>query len=157
MQWLTLLDGRVIIRFYVLHLCGITGDDSLYCPPPQHESIGQTPSRHTHHFLRPRERSYWRILSGNRTFSNKWWWTLEENTLLVLFVRLLLSILPMESRRGLFSWGGGLTYGSPFLLGKTRLRREKDKSKVELGGATPQMNVPPPATLTHFLFFFIFM
>lgn len=53
---------------------------------PTHESIRETPSRHTHtftdHFLRLGKGSYWRILSGKRTFSNKWWWTLDEKPLL---------------------------------------------------------------------------
>lgn len=36
----------------------------------------------TDHFLWMGKGSYWRILSGKRTFSNKWWWTLDETPLL---------------------------------------------------------------------------
>lgn len=60
--------------------------------PPVRASARPTPDAHkhthmythtnTHYFLWLGKGSYWRILSGKRTFSNKWWWTLDEKPLL---------------------------------------------------------------------------
>lgn len=36
---------------------------------------------HASHFLWMGKGSYWRILSGKGTFSNKWWWTLYETNI----------------------------------------------------------------------------
>lgn len=78
-----------LIRFY-LYICGETTTSWMFIKtqPPVRASARPAPDTHTcthtntHHFLWLGKGSYWRILSGKRTFSNKWWWTLDENTLL---------------------------------------------------------------------------
>lgn len=45
--------------------------------PVGHNTRGAFTNTCTHHFLWVGKGSYWRILSGKRTFSNKWWWTLD--------------------------------------------------------------------------------
>lgn len=72
-----------------MHLCQIT-NMFVFKNVSSHESISSTPCRthkqrrvhtNTDHFLWVGKGSYWRILSGKRTFSNKWWWTLDEKTI----------------------------------------------------------------------------
>lgn len=61
----------------------------MHCPmrasarPSTHTQTHTRARTHanTDHFLWMGKGSYWRILSGKRTFSNKWWWTLDEKTI----------------------------------------------------------------------------
>lgn len=61
------------------------GESALF-----HESISKTQSlcARTQAEMLPGKESYWRILSGKkkRTFSNKWWWTLDRKPLFFVFL-----------------------------------------------------------------------
>lgn len=57
--------------------------------PPPHWHWAHT---NTDHFLGLGKGSYWRILSGKRTFSNKWWWTLDKKPLLTHLYFCLLNL-----------------------------------------------------------------
>lgn len=51
--------------------------------PPVRASAWTPTHAHTNtdHVLWLGKGSYWRILSGKRTFSNKWWWTLDKKNI----------------------------------------------------------------------------